>query len=101
MADTLTAKAPSAAPPAAPENERRVSVKLLNDVWIKDPGHPDAGPDGVRRVRTNIVTLDDEGKPVVDRKTKNFVCTQIIADIPVSIAKALIAASKAERTDPL
>lgn len=94
-----TAKAPTAA--TEPQEERRVSLKLFNDVWIKDPKHPDAGPDGVRRVRTNIVSLDEDGNPLIDKKSRNFVSTQIVADIPISVAKKLIEDKKAERMDPL
>ncbi|MEQ1519723.1 MAG: hypothetical protein ABL936_00460 [Aestuariivirga sp.] len=94
-----TAKELTAA--TAPQEERRVSLKLFNDVWIKDPKHPDATPDGIRRVRTNIVSLDDDGNPLIDKKTRNFVSTQIVADIPLSVAKKLIEDKKAERMDPL
>jgi hypothetical protein len=103
MAETLTMPNKSATPPAAvePAAERRVSVKLLNDIWISEPGHPDAGPDGIRRICTNIPVKDADGNIMVDKKSKSIVSTQTIADIPVSIAKAMIEQGKAERMDPL
>jgi len=101
MTETLSMPSKTAVETTKPAAERRVAVKLLNDVWINDPGHPDATPDGIRRVRTNVVTLNEDGSQMVDKKTKSFVSTHVIAEIPVDIAKALIAAGKAERTDPL
>ena len=86
---------------AEPAAERRVSVKLLNDVWISDPSHAEAGPDGIRRVMTNIPVKDDLGNIMVDKKTKSLITTQTITDLPVSIAKIMIDAGKAERMDPL
>jgi hypothetical protein len=104
MADsTLTMPNKSAAPPAAsePAAERRVPVKLLSDVWISEPGHADATPDGIRRIRTNIPVKDDLGNIKVDPKSKSIISTQSIVDLPVSIAKAMIDQGKAERMDPL
>jgi len=87
---------------AAPEaSERKVSVQLLYDVWINDPGHEDSDPTGIRRVRTNIPVLDDEGNPKIDRKTKSPVTTYSIVELPISIAKKMIDAGKANRMDPL
>lgn len=86
---------------AEPAAERRVSVKLLSDVWISDPGHSESGPDGIRRVMTNIPIKDANGNIQVDPKSKTIVCTQSIVELPLSIAKKMIEAGKAERMDPL
>lgn len=101
MAEATAKTLPAADQPQDNKTERKVSVKLLNDVWIKDPGHPDAGPDGIRRVRTNTLILDAEGKPQMDPKTKNYICKQEIVDLPLSVVKTLLAAGKCERMDPL
>jgi hypothetical protein len=76
--------------------ERKVSIKLLNDVWIENPDTHE-----IERVRTNIPVLDENGNQAVDKKTKAPVTTQIVVEIPVSIAKMLIEQGKAERMDPL
>lgn len=94
-APTATAKSQD------PKGERKVLVKLLNDVWIDDPGHPEAGPDGIRRVRTNTLILDTEGKPQLDPKTKNYICKQEEVELPLSVVKGLLATGKCERLDPL
>ena len=86
---------------AAPEVERKISVELLHDVWISDPGHEESDKDGIRRIRTNIPVLDEDGNPKIDRKTKSAVTTQVITELPISVAKTMIAAGKANRMDPL
>jgi hypothetical protein len=86
-------------PPAEPikaKAERKVSIKLLNDVWIENPDTHE-----IERVRTNIQVLDENGNPAVDKKTKAPITTQVVVEIPVSVAKMLIDQGKAERMDPL
>lgn len=101
MAATLSMPSTTAVEKTEPAAERKVSVKLLNDVWISDPGHPDADTDGIRRIRTNIPVKDEDGNIMVDKKSKSIIATQVIAELPVSIAKLMIDAGKAERMDPL
>lgn len=97
-----TAKEPTAAiQPQGAKTERKVLVKLLNDVWIDDKDHPDADASGIRRVRTNTLILDAEGKPQLDPKTKMYICKQEEVELPISVVKVLLAAGKAERLDPL
>lgn len=101
MAEATANAKPAADQAPGTKTERKVLVKLLNDVWIDDPGHPEAGPDGIRRVRTNTLILDAEGKPQLDPKTKMYICKQEEVELPLSVVKILLAAGKAERLDPL
>ena len=94
----LTLPVDKAAPaPETPQAERTVKIKLLSDYWMQDP----ANPKETIRLRTNTLILDDDGNPIVDRKTKNYMSKHECYDIPVSQARALIDAGKAERLDPL
>jgi len=101
MAEPSATAPTAAAKPQAETKERRVSIKLFNDVWIDDPGHPEATPDGVRRIRTNIVRLNEDGSPQIDRKSRNYISDHTVADVPLSVAKKMLAEGKAERMDPL
>lgn len=85
---------------AAPEAERKVEVILKHDVWVEDKDNPDS-VEGILRIRTNIPVLDENGNPLVDRKSKTAVTTFTKAMLPVSLAKKLIAEGKVERADPL
>lgn len=86
---------------ARTDGERKVKIKLLNDVWIEDPTHEDAGKDGIRRVKTNIPVLNEDGSQKIDPKTKAPITTHSVVDLPLSVAKMMIDAGKAERMDPL
>ena len=86
--------------PAQVESERKVEVTLLHDVWIEDKDHEES-VNGIRRVRTNIPVLDENGNPTVDKKTKSPITNTVNVALPVSIAKKLIDAGKALRADPL
>lgn len=101
MAEATANTKPAADQAPGNKTERKVLVKLLNDVWVDDPGHPEAGPDGIRRVRTNTLILDAEGKPQIDPKSKNYICKQEEVELPLSVVKTLLAAGKCERLDPL
>lgn len=96
-----TAKEQAAAAAPQEKKERTILVKLLNDVWISDPGHPEADAGGIRRIRTNTLVLDKEGKPQIDPKTKHYINTQEVVELPLSVVKQLLADKKAERMDPL
>ena len=80
-----------------PEPERMVKIKLLHDYWIQDPNNPKE----TIRLRTNTLILDEDGNPIVDKKSKNYLSKHECYDIPVSQARVLIEAGKAERMDPL
>ena len=71
--------------------EKTVPVLLNNDVWLDDG----------TRVRTNIPVLDSNGNQKVDPVSRAPITEQVTVDLPVSIAKKLIAEGKAERRDPL
>ena len=92
--NTLTMPKPV---PAAPPVERKVSVKLLHDVWISNPDVPG----GIERIMTNIPVLDDMGNIKIDPKSKTVISTQSIVDLPLSVAKKMIDEGKAVRMDPL
>lgn len=84
-----------AAKPVATAKPKTVRVLLKADVWVDD------GEGGTTRLRTNVKKLDGNGEPIFDREKGNFVYEQVEHDVPVAVAKVLIAEGKAERTDPL
>ena len=95
MADTLSI--PSQAPVAVPvvKKAKTTPVKLFNDVWIADEN------DEPVRLRTNIKKLNDDGSPVFDAKKGIYVTEQIIHELPIDVAKIVLAEKKGERADPL
>ena len=98
MPETTVAEKPVA--PAEPSKEREVSVELLSDVWVSDDTHEDS-VGGIRRIRTNLPVLDENGNPKIDKATKTMIVTHATASLPVSLAKKLIDSGKAKRADPL
>lgn len=82
------------------QSERKVEVELLHDVWVEDRDHPES-VDGIRRIKTNIPVLDEDGNPKVDKKSKTAIVTLTKTLLPVSFAKKLIDSGKANRADPL
>lgn len=98
--NTLSMPGTKPAQESASEVERKVEVILLHDVWIDDPDHEES-IGGVRRIKTNIPRLREDGGPMIDPKTKALVTDTVKVALPVSLAKKLISAGKAERADPL
>ena len=78
-----------------PTAEKKVPVKLLYDVWDHDGNH----------IKTNVKVLDEYGNPKVKLNAQGhpveYETEQVIVELPVSLAKALIAEKKAERADPM
>ena len=74
-----------------PKAEKTVPVLLRHDVWLEDG----------TRVRTNIPRLDAEGNIQVERKSRTLLVDQVTVDLPISLAKKLIAEGKADRADPM
>jgi hypothetical protein len=75
--------------------EKTIPVLLKHDVWLDD------GLGGTVRITTNTPVLDENGNPKVDPKSKAPVTVQEVRQIPISVAKKLIAEGKAERRDPM
>ena len=84
----------------AKTEERKIEVTLLSDVWIEDKDHEES-VEGIRRLRTNIPELREDGGPMIDPKTKSIITKTVNVTLPLSVAKKLIAEGKAERADPL
>ena len=97
--NTLSVPSTQAAP-ELPQAERMVEVELLHDVWVEDKEHPDS-VGGVLRIRTNVPVLDEDGNPKINKGSKTAVVTLTKAKLPISLAKKLIDAGKANRADPL
>lgn len=91
--ETLSA-APMPAPAPAPTQERLVRVKLLHDVWL-EAIDPETGGKYVKRYTTNTPVLDDNGSPMVNKKTRAPIVTIEEYDLPVSIAQKLVDLEKA------
>jgi hypothetical protein len=80
--------------------EKTIPVLLKHDVWI-ETGKDAKGEPIIERITTNTPVLDENGNPRVDPKSKAPITVQEIRDVPISIAKKLIAEGKAERRDPM
>lgn len=80
--------------------ERMVEVELLNDVWVEDKDNPES-VGGIRRIKTNVPVLDQDGNPMMNKATKTPITTLTKSSLPVSLAKKMIDAGKANRADPL
>jgi hypothetical protein len=80
--------------------EKTIPVLLRNDVWI-ETGKDAKGEPIIERITTNTPVLDVDGNPRVDPKSKAPITMQEVRDLPISVAKMLIAAGKAERRDPM
>lgn len=85
------------ADPAPNTPEKTIPVLLKHDVWLDDG----TGTGNTIRITTNTPVTDENGNPKVDPKSKAPITVQEIRNIPISVAKMLIAAGKAERRDPL
>lgn len=93
MSDTLTI--PNKAAPAAPAKPKTVRLKLKHDLWIDD------GAGGTIRLETNVKRLDEKGNPIFNAAKGDFERDMVEHDVPLAVAKVLIAENKAIRTDPL
>lgn len=94
MAETLGLPPQPAAPKPTTKN-KTVRLLLKYDLWIDD------GNGGTVRLETNIKKIDDRGQPIFDRSKGDFVYEQVEHDVPIEVAKILLAEGKAVRTDPL
>lgn len=84
-----------AKPRGRPPKPKTIPVKLYNDVWIDD------GEGNPVRLRTNIKKLDADGKPIFDAKKGDYIKEQVIHELPIDVAKIVLAEKKGERADPL
>jgi len=78
------------AQPEAPAGPKLLTVKLLYDTWI-----------GETRVPGPMPQETEDGKPLIDPTTKLQVIKYNIVNLPLDLAKRLLADKKAERADPL
>jgi hypothetical protein len=90
MSDTLSM------PAQKPAKAKTLDVEILYDVW-----HPETG----ERIRTNVPVTDEFGNPEYNLdsngKPKSIKTTITKCALPAEFAKALMAAGKANRADPL
>jgi hypothetical protein len=95
--ETPASSAPASAPAAKTAKSKTVRLRLKHDIWIDDG----TGTGGTIRLETNIKRLDEKGNPIFDAKKGDFERIQIEHDVPLELAKILLAEDKAVRTDPL
>ena len=109
MSDTLPVPNEAVDAPVAPEAKKlgrppkpkTVPILLYHDVWVPGDELDEKGEPKPVRLRTNVRKLDENGAPIFDAKKGDFIKEYVVHNVPVDIAKILLAEKKGERRDPL